>query len=107
MKKNSIWTYTSAHVGHYPQQDRYVLFLERRNRFWDKLHHWAHIPFAKSGYGLNVWGSLWEWTMARGDRRSHIFARFEVTKAEAEQISPGIGAKLDLGWPDTQSSDEH
>lgn len=106
MKKNTIWTYTNIVVSYAPPTDRYTLILEKRVRLWDKLNEWVHIPFKRSDYGVNIWGTLWEWTMARGDRRSHIFARFDISKAEAEQISPGIGAKLDLRWPPSQSSDE-
>ncbi len=105
MKKNTVWTYTRPQVGYFPRQDRYVLYLERRVKFWDWVSSVFHKPFQKSDYGDNVWGDLWDWSYHKSEEKAVIFASFKITKDEAEQISPGIGAKLDLGWP-TQSSDE-
>lgn len=105
--RNTIWTYTQPQVGHYPREDRYVLHLETRNRFYDWVRALAYKPFHKSGYGDNIWGDIWDWALHKGDDRAVIFATFEITQAEAEKIAPGIGAKLDLTWLDSQSSDEH
>lgn len=105
--KNTMWTYTRPVAGYFPKKDKYVLYLERRNRFYDWLTRVFNRPFVRSGYGDNVWGDLWDWSYHKSQDNSEIVASFVITKEEAEQISPGISAKLDLTWLDTQSSDEH
>lgn len=105
MEKNTVWTYTRPQVGYFPRQDRYVLYLERRNKFWDWVSSAANRPFRRSDYDSRLWGSIWDWSYHKSENKAVIFASFKITKDEAEKISPGIGDKLDLGWL-TQSSDE-